>query len=395
MDELNCSKKSLEIVQKLISIPTVSRDSNLGIIEWIRDYLKKFGIKSRMTYDKGRGKANLFATVGECKKPGIVLSGHTDVVPVDGQQWDTDPFVPTLIGDKLFGRGTADMKSFIGISLAMIPQILESEMDSAIHLAFSYDEELGCIGVRELIKDLEEIGLKPAGCIVGEPTDMKIIVGHKGKVDWRCCVKGVEAHSSLTPYGVNAIEYAAKLIVYIRSIAEEFSRNEQRHFGYDVPYSTINTGTIRGGLSTNTVAKECEFTFDLRYLPTVNPEKVYQQIKQFAEETLLPEMRKISKKSSVDIEQIAGIPSFNIEENAAIVDLAKKLNSKKFRAEEGYVAFGTEASLFQKSGIPTVLIGPGSISQAHKPNEYITLGQIAECEQFLKKLIEMKNVNTF
>jgi len=387
---MNCSKESLEIIKTLVSIPTVSRDSNLGIIEWIRDYLKKFGIDSRLTYDKNYGKANLFATVGTGRKPGIVLSGHTDVVPVDGQEWNTDPFIPTLIDDKLFGRGTADMKSFIGISLAMVPKILESDLDSPIHLAFSYDEELGCLGVRELIKDLDEIGIKPAGCIVGEPTDMKIIVGHKGIVVGRCCIRGKEAHSSLTPYGVNAIEYAAKLIVYIRSIADEFSSKEERPFGYAIPFTTINTGTIRGGLSTNTVAKECEFSFDLRYLPTIDPEKIYKRIKNFADESLLPEMRKVSDQASISIDSVAEIPAFSIEENTEIVKLAKKLNRKKFRMEEGYVAFGTEASLFQASGIPTVLIGPGSIEQAHRPNEHISMGQIAECEMFMQKLISTR-----
>ncbi len=225
---------------------------------------------------------------------------------------------------------------------------------------------------------------------MGEPTDMKIIVGHKGIVVGRCCIRGKEAHSSLTPYGVNAIEYAAKLIVYIRSIADEFSSKEERHFGYDIPFTTINTGTIRGGLSTNTVAKECEFSFDLRYLPTIDPEKIYKRIKNFANESLLPEMRKVSDHASISIDSVAEIPAFSIEENTEIVELAKKLNRKKFRMEEGYVAFGTEASLFQASGIPTVLIGPGSIEQAHRPNEHISLGQIAECEMFMQKLISTR-----
>ena len=381
------SKPSAEVmamIARLIAYPTISRDSNLGLIEWTRDYLQSMGVKSRLTYDSTGKKANLFATLGDGSKPGIVLSGHTDVVPVEGQAWSSDPFVATIRDGKLYGRGSADMKGFIGTALALVPRFLAAKLDSPLHLALSYDEEVGCIGVRGLIEDLADIGLKPAGCIVGEPTMMQPIIAHKGTHRFRCCITGREAHSSYTTMGVNSIEYAARIIVYIRQIADRLAQLETRDYGFTVPYSTLQTGTIRGGLSPNIVPKDCEFQFEARTMPGVAVEKLYQEIQDFAA-TLLPEMQRVEPNAAIDFEWLASAPGLNMREDAEIVQLAASLARAK---TNGAVSYGTEAGLFQKAGIPTVVCGPGSIEEAHRPDEYVAIEQLAQCEAFMLRLIE-------
>lgn len=371
------------MIKRLIAFPTVSRDSNLGLIEWVRDYLAGHGVRVRLTYDASGTKANLFATLGEGRKPGLILSGHTDVVPVEGQAWDSDPFSATLVGERLYARGSADMKGFIGTALALVPDFLAADMDTSLHLALSYDEEVGCIGVRGLIADLQEIGLKPAGCIVGEPTSMQPIVAHKGTHRFRCCVTGREAHSSYTTQGVNAVEYAARIIVYIRQIADRLAQLETRNYGFTVPYSTLQTGLVRGGVTANIVPKNCEFQFEARTLPGVEAEDLYREIRDFAA-TLLPEMRKVEPNAAIDFEWLASAPGLSMQEDDAIVQLAASLARTR---PNGAVSYGTEAGLFQQAGIPTVVCGPGSIEQAHRPNEYVSLEQLAHCEAFLRRLM--------
>jgi len=374
----------LAMIERLIAFQTVSRDSNLGLIEWTRDYLQGLGVTSRLTYDASGKKANLFATLGDGRKPGIILSGHTDVVPVDGQAWDTDPFQATIQDGKIFGRGSADMKSYIATALALTPKFLAANMDSPLHLALSYDEEVGCLGVRSLIHDLADIGLKPAGCIVGEPTLMQPVIAHKGTHRFKCSIRGREAHSSYTTMGVNSIEYAARIIVYIRQIADRMAQLETRDPAFTVPYTTLQTGTIRGGLASNIVPKDCEFQFEARTMPGQPAEKLYQEILDFAA-TLLPEMRQVEPNAAIDIEWLASAPGLNMRENDAIVQLAASLTCNP---SYGAVSYGTEAGLFQQAGIPTVVCGPGSIEQAHRPNEFVALQQVAQCEAFLLRLLD-------
>src|SRR5271156_759460 len=298
------SPASRAMIERLIAFNTVSRDSNLGLIEWTRDYLQGFGAKTRLTYDATGKKANLFATLGDSPKPGLVLSGHTDVVPVDGQDWHTDPFVATEKDGKLFARGSADMKGFIGIILAQAPKFLaalnDNRLDAPLHYSLSYDEEVGCIGVRGLIRDLEENNIRPAGCVVGEPTSMQPIIAHKSTHRFRCAVHGREAHSSYVTRGVNAIEYAARLVVFIRQIADRLAQIEKRDYGFTVPYSTLSTGLIRGGIATNVVPKDCEFQFDMRTLPNASPDALYQEIRAYAEE-LAREMKAVDPQSGIDL----------------------------------------------------------------------------------------------
>ena len=378
------SKELLAMVERLIAFETVSRDSNLGLIEWTRDYLAGLGATSRLTYDATGKKANLFATLGEGSRPGLVLSGHTDVVPVEGQAWDTDPFKATVIGDKLYGRGSADMKGYIATALVMAPQFLASKADAPLHFAFSYDEEVGCIGVRGLIKDLQEIGLKTAGCIVGEPTLMQPIIAHKGTHRFRCCITGREAHSSYTTQGVNAIEYAARIIVYIRQMADRLQQLETRDYAFTVPFTTMQTGLIRGGLAANIVPKECEFIFEARTLPGASEHKLFQEVKDYTA-TLLPEMQRIEPNAAIKLELLNTAPGMNMQESDEIVKRATALSRNK---PNGAVSYGTEGGLFQAAGIPTVICGPGDIEQAHRPNEFVSLAQLAQCEAFMQRLLE-------
>lgn len=382
------SASALELVQRLVAFETVSHQSNLGLIEWCRDYLTRLGASTRLTYDAAGKKANLFATLGEGRRPGLILSGHTDVVPVEGQNWESDPFTAVVRGGKLYARGSADMKGFIGVALALAPTYLEAinrgRLDSAMHYSLSYDEEVGCIGVRGLIRDLEEIGLKPAGCIVGEPTSMQPIIAHKGTHRVRCSVHGREAHSSYVTHGVNAIEYAARLIVYIRHLADELAQLETRNYGFTVPYTTLSTGLIRGGIAANVVPKSCEFQFDMRTLPNASPQHLFERIENFARQ-LAAEMRAQDPDSGIEVDWFSGTDGLNASEEDAIVQFAMRLAECN---TTGKVSYGTEAGLFQKAGIPTVICGPGDIAEAHRPNEFVALDQLARCEHFLARLAD-------
>ena len=378
------SSELMAMIERLIAFPTVSRDSNLGLIEWTRDHLAGMGVKSRLTYDATGKKANLFATLGEGSRPGLVLSGHTDVVPVDGQAWDTDPFKATVVGEKLYGRGVADMKSYIASALVMAPRYLAAKANAPLHLALSYDEEVGCIGVRSLIKDLQDRGLKTAGCIVGEPTMMQPIIAHKGTHRFRCCITGREAHSSYTTQGVNSIEYAARIIVYIRQLADRLAQLETRDYSFTVPFTTLQTGTIKGGLASNIVPKDCEFQFEARTMPGASADRLYQEIQDFAA-TLLPEMLRVEPNAAIRFEMLGSAPSMRINETDDIVKLAAALSRNK---PNGAVSYGTEGGLFQAAGIPTVICGPGDIGQAHRPNEFVSLVQLAQCQAFMARLLE-------
>src|SRR5580692_2374941 len=382
------SAASRAMIERLIAFNTVSRDSNLGLIEWVRDYLQGFGAKTRLTHDSTGKKANLFATLGDSNKPGLILSGHTDVVPVDGQNWDSDPFVAVERDGKLYARGSADMKGFIGIALTQAPKFVaalnENRLDAPLHYALSYDEEVGCLGVRGLISDLEENSIRPAGCVVGEPTSMQPIVAHKGTHRFRCAVHGREAHSSYVTHGVNAIEYAARLVVYIRQIADRLAQIETRDYGFTVPYSTLSTGLIQGGIAANVIPKDCMFQFDMRTLPNTPPDALFQEISTYAQE-LAREMHAVDEKSGIDLEWLSQTAGLAAAESDAIVQWAMQLSRN---ARVGKVSYGTEAGLFQKMGVPSVICGPGDIAQAHSANEFVTLEQLAQCERFMDRILE-------
>lgn len=379
------SPKSLDLIRKLVSFDTTSRESNLELIDFVKTYLDGIGIESTLVYDQQKGKANLYATLGPTDRPGIMLSGHTDVVPVDGQDWQSDPFAITEKDERLYGRGTCDMKSFIAICLAYAPRFLEGGLTTPIHFAFSHDEEIGCIGVRRLLDVMNGFDIKPAMCIVGEPTDMQVTIAHKGKFSYRAHVRGWEAHSSLAPKGVNAVEYAAELIAFMKGIARRIEAEGPYDPLFDIAHTTVHTGTIRGGTALNIVPKDCTFDFEFRYLPEHDPATLFTEVETYARETLEPMMKALDPASGFQFEKLSSIPALNNDPGDEVVTLAKTLAE---RNDHGKVSFGTEAGLFQQEvGIPTVVCGPGSIEQAHRPDEYISLDQVAKGETFMDRLL--------
>ncbi len=376
------SPRGLALAQTLVRMNTVSANSNLELIHFIRDELQALGVPSRLTWNAARTKANLFATLGEGKPSGIILSGHTDTVPWDGQDWSVDPLSATVKDGRLYGRGSADMKSFIAMALAHAPQFLSSDAPFAVHFAFSYDEEVGCFGVRDLIADMRDAGIAPLACIVGEPTSMVPAIAHKGVYRYRCCVRGKEAHSSLTPHSVNAIEMAARVVGKVRDMGEAFEREEPRYAGFDVPFSTTSVGQFHGGIADNVVPRDAEFRYEFRDLPTADAKAMQAEVVAHAR-ALEPAMKRVAPDAGFSFETICEIPSFLGSPGDAVTRLAQRLSGETGTT---LVAFGTEAGLFKQSGIPTVVCGPGSINQAHQPDEFVSLEQLARCEAFMQGL---------
>jgi acetylornithine deacetylase len=370
------------MAQTLVRMNTVSANSNLQLIDLAQAHLAALGVKSRITWNAERTKANLFATLGEGKPAGVIVSGHTDTVPWDGQAWSVDPLSATVQNDRLYGRGSADMKGFIAIALANAKRFLEGDAPFAVHFAFSYEEEIGCFGVRELIADMREAGIQPLACIVGEPTSMVPAIAHKGVYRYRCCVRGKEAHSSLTPKSVNAIEMAARVVGKVRDMAEDFERSEPRYDGFDVPFSTASVGQFHGGIADNVVPRDAEFRYEFRDLPTADAKRMQQEVIAYAG-SLEPAMKKVAPDAGFSFDTICEIPSFLGSANDPVTRLAQRLAGEE---RTTLVAFGTEAGLFKNAGIPTVVCGPGSIEQAHQPDEYVSLEQLARCELFMERL---------
>jgi acetylornithine deacetylase len=378
--------RSVELIRKLIGFDTTSRDSNLHLIDFVKDYLLQYGVESRLVFDDEQRKANLYATVGPDDRPGVCLSGHTDVVPVDGQDWDNDPFTLVERDGKLFGRGTCDMKGFIAIALAHVPEMIERGLETPVHLAFSYDEEVGHLGAKRLIELLKDFPIKPAMCIVGEPTSLGVVIGHKGKKKARISVRGFEAHSSLTHQGVNAIEYAAQLISFIQDMAHRWQKEGPFDEDFDVPFCTMQVGLIQGGTAPNIVPKDCAFDMEIRHLPDVDPEVYFDEIRRYAKEELEPRMQAVSPETGFDFDEPDRNLALSTRPDEEVVTFVKQLAGQN---DHGKVGFGTEAGLFQqRAGIPTVVCGPGDIAQAHKPNEFISLEQVQKGEAFIQRLMD-------
>ncbi len=386
------SAAALDLTRTLVRMNTVSQNSNLELIHFVRDELARLGVVSRLTYNADKSKANLFATLGESRAAGVILSGHTDTVPWDGQEWSVAPLAGVLREDgtepRLYGRGSADMKGFIGVALAQAQAFLNSRAPFAVHLALSYDEEVGCFGVRELIADLRDAGIRPLACIVGEPTGMVPAIAHKGVYRYRCCVRGKEAHSSLTPTSVNAIEMAARLIGKLRDMSEDFERAEPRYAGFDVPFSTVSVCRFEGGIADNVVPRDARFTYEFRDLPTADATIMQQQVVAYAR-SLEPGMKAVAPDSGFSFETICAVPSFLGRADDAVTRLAQTLSGQTGTTQ---VAFGTEAGLFQRAGIPTVVCGPGSITQAHQADEFVSLEQLAQCELFMQRLAATRSL---
>jgi acetylornithine deacetylase len=377
---------SVDMIRTLVGFDTVSRDSNLNLIDYVERYLADLGVDSLRVYDDTATKACLYATLGPQDQSGVMLSGHTDVVPVDGQEWSSDPFAVVQKDGRLYGRGTSDMKSFLAIALALAPDFLARQPNRPIHLAFSYDEEVGCLGVRPLIDVVNQMPVKPLMGIIGEPTEMNVVVAHKGKKSLCAHVRGLECHSSLAPHGVNAVEYAAEVIAHMKGMARRIAAEGPFDKDFDVPYTTIHVGTIDGGTALNIVPKDCRFQFEFRYLPGDDPDVLLDEIKAFAHGTLEPAMRAIDPASGFTWEETSAFPGLNTASDSDVVTLVKRLAGRNDHAK---VAFGTEAGLYsERADIPVVVCGPGSIDQAHKPDEFISLDQVAAGESFVRRLMD-------
>ena len=384
---------SLDWLTRLIAFDTVSRHSNLALIHDVRAYCEQLGLTVDLTFNEAKTKANLFVTVpaGENADQinnGLVLSGHTDVVPVDGQDWTSEPFTATIRGDKLYGRGACDMKGFIACALTMLPQAVQlsnsGQLRRPLHLALSFDEEVGCLGAPLILADLKARGITPDYCIVGEPTNMAMVVAHKGIAVYRCRVHGKSAHSSLIGQGVNAISYASRLVGYVDTLAEELSARDDNDALFTVPYSTLSVGTIHGGTATNIVPNLCEFTFDYRNLPHMTQDDILAPIQAKVAE-LNAQMQARAPETGIELMQEESVPAMTDNNSAELQSLIAALTGDDERHK---VAYATEGGQFTNAGIPTIICGPGSIEQAHKADEYVELIEIERCDGFLQKLLD-------
>jgi acetylornithine deacetylase len=379
-------------LSRLIAFDTTSRHSNLALIHDCADYLESLGLKPWLSHNADQSKANLFATIAAADgntEGGLILSGHTDVVPTDGQAWQSDPYRADIREGRLYGRGSADMKGFIAAVLAAAPAMVQAELKRPLHIALSYDEEIGCLGAPVMIAELQKRGLTPEHCIVGEPTSMRMVVAHKGIHTFRCAVHGKAAHSSLTPQGVNAIEYAAKLLVFINELAGRLKARYDTDPDYDVPFSTLSVNTIAGGIAGNIVPQLCEFEFDYRNLPHMSPADITAPIEAHIREVLQPQMQAVDAACRIDMRHGENVPAMPEAEAALLHDLITQLVQDSSRLK---VAYATEGGQFQQAGIATVICGPGNIEQAHKADEFVELAQLARCDAFLHKLIAAQSV---
>ncbi len=378
-------QSSKDILASLVSFDTVSRNSNLDCIAWIEGYLDKLGVKHQRIYDETGQKSNLWATLGPKDVPGFILSGHTDVVPVDDQNWTDSPFKLTERDGKLYGRGSTDMKGYVACCLAAVPDMLKANLKKPLHLAFSYDEEVGCWGVRRMIPKIVEGAAMPIACFVGEPTEMDVVIGHKGKRSFKVLVRGRTCHSSLAPLGVNAVEYAARVIAKIRDISDRMAKSGTRDELYDVPFSTGHTGYLHGGTALNIVPDIATFEFEFRVLSSDKSDTLAKEVIDYAKNVLEPEMQKVAPEAGFEFQDRGEFAGLDTTPEAEVTVLAKKLSGRNSHSK---VAYGTEGGLFALAGIPTVVCGPGNIDQAHKADEWIAITELEKCGRFIDRLIE-------
>ena len=377
------------LLETLVAFDTTSAKTNIPLIEFVRGYLADHGVESQLVPTGDGLKASLFATIGDAGRPGIGLSGHTDVVPVEGQQWATDPFKVTERDGRLYGRGTCDMKGFLACVLAMVPDFKARGLTTPIHIVFSYDEEVGCTGVRPMIAELGSRLTRPRLVIVGEPTNMGIVDSHKGATRFRTVVTGREAHSSMTHIGVNAIHYAGLLINELALIEDEL-RNGRQDQRFEPPYSTVQIGLIEGGRAQNIVPRHCILSWEIRALPGFDISAATGRFERFVREKCLPSMQAIGADTSIETTLMNGVPAFNSASGSEAVSLALKLMGQN---ETHAVSYGTEAGLFQMGGCDSVICGPGNIAQAHRPDEFIAISELDRCMAFLGKLADWAERN--
>lgn len=377
--------RSAEILSRLIQFDTESAKSNLPLLDWIEETLAPHGAQFRRVPDETGQKANLIATIGPPGAAGYILSGHTDVVPVEGQAWTKDPFGGEISDGRVWGRGASDMKGFIACCLAAAPQMAAAELRAPIHMVFSHDEEVGCVGVRSALREIADWPVKPRGCIVGEPTQMAVVIGHKAKQAVRARFRGRAAHSSLAPEAVNAAEYASRLAVFISDLGRRLASGGARDALYDVAHTTAHVGVLRSGIALNIVPDEAVLDFEIRAIGADDRAALVGEVIDFAETTLAPAMRARAPEAGVAFETLADTAGLDTEPEAEITRLAKHLAG---RNDHEKVAFGTEAGLFAAiAGAPSVVIGPGDIGRAHRADEYVAIAELEACDAFLARFI--------
>jgi acetylornithine deacetylase len=374
-----------DILDRLVAFPTVSRDGNIDLIRYIADYLAGAGIEARLYPHQDGDRASLFASVGPDKAGGVVLSGHTDVVPVEGQAWTSDPFRLARRDNRLLGRGTADMKGFVACAMEALVAAKDAELSRPLHVAFSYDEEIGCVGVQPMLAELAAAGIRPEWVLIGEPTQMQVATGHKGKTGIRAICRGHAAHSALAPTGLNAIHLAADMLTGIREMQAEIERTGPRDPDYDVPYTTLHAGVIKGGTALNIVPDQCEMLFEIRNIAEDDPKSIMQQFFDRAESIVAPK-RNIFPEAEIRLEIFNEYPGLATDPAGGITGRAIALSGQANRIK---VAFGTEGGLFQDVlGTTAIVCGPGSMEQGHKPDEYVTVEQMEECRAMLQRITE-------
>lgn len=377
--------ETLRALENLIAFDTTSARSNLTLIDWVEAWLIRLGARCERVFDETGAKTNLWASFGPTDVPGWVLSGHTDTVPVTGQDWSVDPYTLTADDGRYYGRGTCDMKGFLACCLGMAQHIAAQPLRVPIHLAFSYDEEIGCIGVRTLLAQLAARQTPLLGCIIGEPTMMQVCIGHKSKRGLRATVIGTPGHSSRAPDFVNAVEYGARLVTKLQEIGRRLAAGA-RDGMFDTPHSTAHVGTMHGGTVLNIVPERCTIDFEFRTIAADDPDALVDEVVVFANQVLLPEMRAIDGRADIRIEVCSAFPGVDTPADHAVVHLVQRFARCNDVAK---VAFGTEGGLFQQIlVVPTVVCGPGSITEAHKPDEFITADQLVACEDFIAGLID-------
>ena len=374
-----------EMLARLVAFPTVSSESNLDCVAFIQDWLAGWGVESHRVYNPEGNKANLYATVGPAVEGGVILSGHTDVVPVEGQNWTSDPFVLTERDGKLFGRGTCDMKGFDAAVLAAVPAMLRAGLKRPVHIALSYDEEVGCQGAPSMVEAMARTIPAPSAVIVGEPSMMKAVVGHKGGLSWFTEVRGKSVHSSRIDTGVSAVMTAARLVTWLDDQLQANREKADPSNPFAPPYTTIHCGTINGGTATNIVSASCRFVTEVRALPQEDPLDVKRRFERYVRDVIEPKMKAIAPESGVDIVPRAAVRGLAPEENGAAEGLVRKLTGDN---ERSFVSYGTEAGIFQANGWSSVICGPGDIAQAHQADEFIEIEQLAAIDRFMRGLVK-------
>jgi acetylornithine deacetylase len=372
------------ILADLITFPTISADSNLDLIDWCAERLEGLGARCEISRDATRAKANLFASIGPDVDGGVVLSGHTDVVPVEGQDWSSDPFTAVERDGLIYGRGACDMKGFIACALALAPLIAATDLKRPMHIALSYDEEVGCLGAQVMLKAMSDSGRRPGICIIGEPTGMQIIEGHKGCCEYTTRFSGLAGHSAAPDLGVSAVEYAVRYAGRLLELRQELVARTPPDSRFTPPESTIQIGVIRGGVAHNVIADQCELDWELRPVVETDMAFVKREIGVFIEATLLPAMRAVHSGASIETEVIGEVAGLEPMVKSAACELVAELTGSNSR---DVVSFGTEAGLFQKLGISTVVCGPGSIVQAHKADEFVAAEQLGQCLEMIRGLV--------